>query len=57
MYRRPRRPVNILRGDLYEGQLYTSWNATDQLYVDAIASIGGGNNSSQRSIAPIAELP
>ena len=44
-------PGQYLHGDLLEGSLYATWYATDALYVDAIGSIGGGGNDSQRVIA------
>ncbi|MGH7090774.1 MAG: autotransporter outer membrane beta-barrel domain-containing protein, partial [Stellaceae bacterium] len=44
-------PGQFLRGDLLQGSLYALWYATDQLYLSAIASIGGGDNDSQRQIA------
>jgi outer membrane autotransporter protein len=43
-------PGQHLRGNLFEGSLYASWYATDQLYFDTIASIGGGENDSLRHI-------
>jgi outer membrane lipase/esterase len=43
-------PNQFLHGNLFQGNLYANYYATDALYLDAIASIGGGDNDSQRQI-------
>jgi outer membrane autotransporter protein len=43
-------PGQFLHGNMIEGSLYASWYPTDQLYIDTVASIGGGFNDLQRSI-------
>jgi outer membrane autotransporter protein len=43
-------PGQYLRGNLLEGSLYATWYPTDSLYFDAVGSIGGGDNDSQRVV-------
>ncbi len=40
----------FLNEDLFQGDLYATYAATDALYFDGVATIGGGNNSSQRQV-------
>ena len=39
-----------MNGNLYQGNLYATYFPTDALYLNGIAIIGGGDNSSQRHI-------
>jgi outer membrane lipase/esterase len=43
-------PGQYLHGNLIEGSAYATWYPTDQIYVDGVASIGGGFNNAQRVI-------
>jgi outer membrane autotransporter protein len=40
-----------LNGNLLQGNIYATYSMTDAWYVNAIALVGGGNNSSTRHIA------
>jgi outer membrane autotransporter protein len=43
-------PGQYLHGNLFQGSVYASYYPTDALYIDASATIGGGNNDSQRHV-------
>jgi len=49
-------PGQSLNGSLYQGNLYGTWYATDALYIDAVAAIGGGDNNSTRTVV-VSGLP
>jgi len=48
-------PGQYIHGNLFQGSLYSSWYPTDQLYIDAVGSVGGGDNTSRRviNVAPL----
>jgi outer membrane autotransporter protein len=43
-------PGQFLHEDLFQGNLYATYAVTDALYFDGVATIGGGDNYSQRQI-------
>ena len=44
-------PGQYLHGNLFQGNLYASWYPTDAIYLDGVASVGGGSTDSSRTIA------
>jgi outer membrane lipase/esterase len=43
-------PGQSLHGDLYQGNLYATYYATDALYIEGMATIAGGRNHSVRHL-------